>query len=188
MGMSMVRRRIAGYVKANPRSKKKHAPLPRRRDDSDDEVMVGEAAVESRPFMAVSPRRQPEPTLLQKAWKPVVGALAALLVAGVGFLVFGGSGYERSYSSYRETARSSPAPSQAGAGSAPRRAAGQEYPGNGGAAPPVSLADRALPTDESFRATAYVRKKVDLPNISGNCVIRGDGARDMDECLRRQGG
>lgn len=188
MGMSMVRRRIAGYAKADPR-KKKHAPLPRRKSSSpDDDVLVGEEAVESRPFMAVSPRPRPEPTLLGRTWKPAVGAVAALLLIGVGYFVFGGSGYDRSYSSYRE-ASSSPARSYSGQGSAPRRgAAPQEYPGNGGAAAPVSLADRALPTDESFRASNYVRKKVNLPNISGECVIKGDGAKDFGECLRRQGG
>lgn len=184
MGMSMVRRRIAGYAKVDPR-KKKHAPLPRRKSDPNEE-MVGEEAVVSQPFMA-APRPRPEPTRLERAKKPILGAVAALLALGIGFAVFGGFG--SSGRSYAEAAREYDRASQAQAATTPRRgtAVAQEYPGNGGAVAPVSLADRALPTDESFRATAYVRKKVNLPNASGECVIR-EGARDFGECLRRQGG
>lgn len=185
MAVSMVRRRIAGYVKANPRSKKKHAPLPKR---SEEETMVGEAAIVSRPFVA--PVRRPPPTFFERAWKPAAGVLGALLALTIGILIFNSPGRSSSYSSYRETT-TSPAPqSYTGPGTSPRRNGGaaQEYPGNGGAAPPISLADRALPTDESFRATAYVRKKVNLPNISGECVISGGNAKDFGDCLRRQGG
>ncbi|CAG0963784.1 hypothetical protein RHDC4_00853 [Rhodocyclaceae bacterium] len=186
MGMSMVRRRIAGYAKADPR-KKKHAPLPKRKSDPNEE-MVGEEAVVSQPFMAVSPRPRPAPTLMEKARKPILGAVAALVALGLGLAVFGGFGTGRSYA---DAAREYERASQVQASTTPRRgnAVAQEYPGNGGAVAPVSLADRALPTDESFRATAYVRKKVNLPNASGECVIRGgEGARDFGECLRRQGG
>lgn len=188
MGMSMVRRRIAGYAKVDPR-KKKHAPLPRRKSNPDDDVMVGEEAVVSQPFMAVSPRPRPEPTLMERARKPILGAVAALVALGLGLAVFGGFG--SSGRSYADAAREYDRASQTQAATTPRRgnAVAQEYPGNGGAVAPVSLADRALPTDASFRATAYVRKKVNLPNASGECVIRGgEGARDFGECLRRQGG
>lgn len=184
MGMSIVRRRIAGYAKADPR-KKKHAPLPRRKSDPNEE-MVGEAAVERAPFMAVSPRARPEPTWMERARMPVLGAVAALVVLGLGLAIFGSFGQP----TYADVAREYDRASQTQASTTPRRSAAvaQEYPGNGGAIVPVSLADRSLPTDESFRATAYVRKKVNLPNISGECVIKGDGAKDFGECLRRQQG
>lgn len=182
MGISMVRRRIAGYAKVNPRSKKKHAPLPKR---SEDDVMVGEAAAVQQVFMA-APRRQPERTLLEKAWKPIGGAVAALLVLGLGLVMFGGVG--GSGRTYADAAREYDRGTQVQASTPRRTGPTQEYPGNGGAVAPISLADRSLPTDESFRATAYVRKKVNLPNISGECVISGGNAKDFSECLRRQGG
>lgn len=182
MGVSMVRRRIAGYakVKGKPR-----APLPQRKKSDE---MVGEPARPHTPMAAFAPRQLPPKTWWQKAWKPVVGALGVLACCGFAYFVVNSSSrtsydYSADSAQYPRTTSSSSSMSSA----ARRGGQAAAYPGSTGAPENLVLSNRSTPTDESFRASAYARKKVSLPNISGDCVVKG-GSLDIAECLRRQGG
>jgi hypothetical protein len=67
----------------------------------------------------------------------------------------------------------------------PRAARATDHAGAQERTEPVVLSQRAAPTDESFLATAYVRKKVSLPHLSGECTVSGGGSRDVAACLRQ---
>ena len=184
MGMAMVRRRIAGYAKVKGR--KPRPPLPLRQDDWE---MVGERARPYVPMVALGPRPAPPRSWWQKAWKPFASSVGVLLCCGFAYIVFNSS----SRPSYRDATEAAQYPRTAsassGVSSSPRRSGRtSSYPGNEGAPDTIVLSNRSTPTDESFRASAYVRKKVSLPNISGDCVVKGSGSRDIGECLRQQGG
>lgn len=65
-------------------------------------------------------------------------------------------------------------------------------PGNAGARDGVTVdyAQRPSPTDESFRATPYVRRGATvLPaDVSGKCVVSGMPQDELGDCLARHGG
>lgn len=177
MGMAIVRRRVVGYAKLK---RKRPAPPPRREAS---EAMVGEAAKPSRPFAA--PKPPPPASWWQKAWKPAAVSIGALLAIGLTLLVAGSPAGSRASASYADTASSAP-------GNLPRKGGGHkfDYPAVAAAGESASPSGRALQTDESFLASAYVRKKPVAPraSASGDCVVKGGGSRDVAECLRRQGG
>lgn len=185
MGIAMVRRRIAGYAKVKGKAKPR-APLPPRKK-AEDEEMVGEAARVYTPMAAVAPRQLPPRSWWQKAWKPAAGSVGVLLCCGFAYFVLNSS--SRSSYDYSAEAVQYPRTSSASAGvSSVSRRSGQAsaYPGNNVATGNIVLSNRSTPTDESFRATAYVRKKVSLPNLSGDCVVKASGGLDIGECLRQQ--
>lgn len=175
-----VSRRLV-YVK---RTKNPHAPLPRKKPQAEADPMIGEKA---KPFamLAAAPRPQAKEAGWLKFVKP------ALLVSGIAafggvFAMMGGGTKSYSDTSSAEVrtvtaaaTRRPAAPSQAAKASA--------YPGAQESVTPV-LSQRAAPTDQSFLQTAYVRKKVSLDDISGNCTVKGGGSRDVADCLRRAAG
>lgn len=197
MAMAMVRRRFAGYVKIKG---KKKAPLPRRTSSppSADEPMVGgEAAVRVYAPMAAVGRGVEAKPWWHGLWKPLAIGSGVAVGCLIAFFVM------------KAPARS-PAPTTVERPEYPRsvslshsRVVGASAARNGGAGPTgagyvggsdeVVLSNRAAQTDDSFRATGYVRKKVDLPEkvympeISGSCVVKAGGG-DIGECLRRQAG
>lgn len=194
MGVSMVRRRIAGYAKVKP---KPRAPAPRRNDD-DNEQMVGERPKPSAPLAAFAVRQAPQRTWWQKAGKPIAIAAGILVLCGVAFMALKdtvqfASGYSTSANSNSSASSSS---AHSGADSSPRRG-GQSsaYPDGHAGAEEVVLSNRSIPTDESFLAAGYARRKVALPKaapsgapgMTGECVVTGGGITDINECLRQQG-
>lgn len=183
MAMAMVRRRIAGYAKV----KKKRIPVSRKRDPNEE--MVGEAAVVRvyAPTAAVGRAVEAKP-LWHGLWKPLAigsGVAAGCLIA---FFVMKSPGRSGDYSSAQrpEYPRSASLPHARVVGASAARHVEATSTGTGGSAE-VTLSSRRTQTDDSFRATAYARKKVYLPEISGNCVVTGAGARDIAECLRQAG-
>lgn len=180
MSMTLVSRRVIPPSRKAPQ--KRQAPPPPRREESGD--MVGERA---KPFAAfAAPRRPPPPqTWWQKALKPAAISLGVLVSCGFAYILYKASptpssGNNTDFAAYSGATTS-------GGGAAARRAGrAGVYPGNEGAMAPIDLSARTGLTDESFLATAYVRRKVSLPNISGNCVVTGNGSRDVGECLRQQ--
>ena len=175
MGMTIVRRRVVGYVK---KTRKPHVPLPRKRDTDE---MVGERAKPFRPLAAFVSKKPDRDGWWRRAWKPA--ALLAGIVAGAALIYSLAGSLHPASSSDRSVARvSAPAPSS----SLRNNSKAVAYPNDQAGVVEVQLSNRALPTDESFLATAYVRRKVSLPNISGNCVVTGDGSRSIGECLRQQ--
>lgn len=181
MSTTTVSRRVI-FTKMK-KTRKPRVPLPRRPSPSDE--MIGE---EAKPFVfhgGTVPRPVTVGPWWQKALRPAAISLGVLVCAAGAYFLSS----QTSRSSYdRGTeARAAAASSSVGAGrSRVRIAQSSAYPGGEAAVEPVVLSNRAAPTDESFRATAYVRKKVSLPNISGNCVVGESGGRDIGECLRRQ--
>lgn len=180
MGMAMVRRRIAGYAKV---TRKPRAPLPKRKKDDE---LVGEQARPSAPMAAFNPRKAQPKTWWQKALKPAAIALTLLLGAGLAYLVLK-SPARPAYDYSADTAQYPRTPSSAAMSAAARRS-GHTFgtSSSEGGTDGVVVSNRSTPTDDSFRASGYVRKKVLLPNISGECVVKGNGTRDIGDCLRRQ--
>lgn len=187
MAIAMVRRRIAGYAKV----KRKRAPLPKKSHGPEDGPMVGETTVRVYAPMAAVGRSVPRQSAWQRLWKPAVLGSGLLIGCIVAFMSLK-SPARTSYSTaerqdYPKTASLS-ASRVVGASAARRggQSAGGNAPGNVGGGEMVVLVNRNAPTDDSFRAGAYVRQKVFLPNVSGDCVVTGNGARDIDECLRQR--
>lgn len=183
MAIAMVRRRIAGYAKV----KRKRAPLPKK-SGPDDGPMVGEAVRVYAPMAAVGRSGAPR-SQWQKLWKPMVLGTGLLVGCIVAFMVM--KSPSRSYSAgveRQDYPKTSPLSASRVVGASAARRSGQSAggnaPGNVGGGEMVVLVNRNAPTDDSFRAGAYVRQKVFLPNVSGDCVVTGNGARDIDECLR----
>lgn len=181
MAMAMVRRRIAGYAKV----KKKRIPVPRKRDPN--EQMVGEEAVVRvyAPTAAVGRAVVAKPWW-HGLWKPLAigsGVAAGCLIA---FFVMKSPGRSDDYSSAQrpEYPRSASLPHARVVGASAARRVEATSAGTGGSTE-VVLSNRRAQTDDSFRATGYARKKVYLPDISGNCT--GTGAQ-IAECLRQQAG
>lgn len=176
MSMTMVSRRVMN-IKVK-RTSKPRVPLPRR---STSDEMVGEKA---KPFVmrAAAPRVEAPRAWWQKAIKPAAICAGILVCAGFGYLLSNAS----SRSSYERTTevRSAPVPTvsfgrQRGVTLADGMP-GQAISEN------IALSNRPTPDERSFRASGYVRSKVALPNISGNCVVRDRGEQDVGACLRRQ--
>lgn len=187
MAMAMVRRRIAGYAKV----KRKSAPLPKKSGPADG-PMVGDEVRVYAPLAAVGRTGAPRSTW-QKLWKPVVIGSGLLVGCIVAFMVM--KSPTRAYSGGVERqdypkSSSLSASHVVGASAARRSGAAPSSNGQGnlGGGEMVVLVNRTAPTDASFRASAYVREKVFLPNVSGDCVVGGNGARDINDCLRQQGG
>lgn len=182
MSTTTVSRRVI-FTKMK-KTRKPRVPLPRRPSPSDE--MVGEQA---KPFVFLGgtvPRAVPASPWWQKALRPAAIALGVLVCGACAYFLANQSS-RPSYDRGAET-RASAASSTSG-GARPSRvriAQSSAYPGGDSVVEPIVLSNRAAPTDASFRATAYVRKKVSLPNISGNCVVSDSGSRDIGECLRRQ--
>ncbi len=185
MAMAMVRRRIAGYAKV----KKKRIPVPRRKDPSEE--MVGEAAVRIYAPMAAVGRSVEAKPWWHGIWKPLAigsGVTAGCLIAF--FVMKGpGGGDSSSRSAERnEYHRSVSLPHSRTVGAVEVRRGGASFAGERAAPQEVVLSQRSAPSVESFRAAGYTRKKVYLPEISGNCTVGGSGAQDIAECLRQQAG
>jgi hypothetical protein len=164
-----VRRRLI-FIK---KTKNPHAPLPKRRRSSSDE-MVGEKAKPFAPLAA--PAR---PVVREAGWrrfaKPALAALGGvgLLVGGIVMVATSGPA-SRDYAEPEiRSVVSRPAVTTVRVGNPTREDIA-----------PVAMMERPTPTDASFLASAHVRRKVSLPNISGNCKI-GEGGQDMADCLRR---
>lgn len=188
MSMAMVSRRFAGYAKkgkGKPRPRVVRQPTVKDKDD-----LVGDEARPQRAMAAFVPRQLPPTAWWQKAWKPAAISVGLLACCWFAFVVVNSS--NQSSSNYAADSRSYSSASPSSMGISSRRG-GQAaaYPGNTGATESIVLSDRSTPTDESFRATAYVRKKVSLPNkvslshMSGECVVKGGGVEDIVECLRK---
>lgn len=180
MAMAMVRRRIAGYAKV----KKKRIPVPRKRDPNEE--MVGEAAVRVYAPMAAVGRSVEIKPWWHGIWKPLAigsGVATGCLIA---FFVMKSPGRSDDYSSAQRPTppRSASLPHARVVGASAARHVEATSAGTGGSTE-VVLSNRHAQTDESFRATGYARKKVYLPDISGNCS--GNGAQIAD-CLRQQAG
>jgi hypothetical protein len=185
MAIAMVRRRIAGYAKV----KRKRAPLPKKSNGPDDGPMVGEAVRVYAPMAAVGRSGAPR-SQWQKLWKPVFFGSGLLVGCIVAFLVM--KSPSRSYSPAPERQdypKTSPLSASRVVGASAARRSGPTTSSNGqgnvGGGEMVVLVNRNAPTDDSFRAGAYVRQKVFLPNASGDCVVSG-GSDDIGDCLRRQ--
>lgn len=184
MAMAMVRRRIAGYAKV----KTKRIPVPRRPRSSDpDEQMVGEEAIVRvyAPRAAVGRSVEAKPWW-HGLWKPLAigsGVAAGCLIA---FFVMKSPDRSDDYSSAQrpEYPRSASLPHARVVGASAARHVEASSAGTGGSTELV-LSNRSAQTDDSFRATGYARKKVYLPDISGNCTGSG---QEIAECLRRQAG
>lgn len=188
MALSMVRRRVAGYTKARP----KHRPRAPQREPRDDEQMVGEQARPAAPMSAMGARRAPSRSSpWQKAAKPATVAAGILLFCGIAFVALKDT--VRFASGYRAAGESSHAAASSGAGLSSRRGGqSSEYPRGSADTVEVVLSNRSAPTDESFLAAGYARKKAVLPaaadsGVSGECVVKGGGVADINECLRQQG-
>ena len=180
MSMSMVSRRVAGYRKGK---RKSMAPPPPR---AAQEESLRESAQRFAPFAV----RAAPPTGFwsQKSLLKGMALLGgAIVCGGLAYFVLKEGGNASSSSAYAPPARTEFAAARPPSDPSFRRqsrvsvSAGGQTPAHS-----VAGADRALPTDNSFLATAYVRKKVSLPNISGVCVVKGNGSIDVAECLRRQ--
>jgi hypothetical protein len=184
MAMAMVRRRIAGYAKV----KRKRVPLPKK-NSAAEEQMVGEAVRVYAPMAAVG-RPLAQRSAWQRLWKPSVIGFGLLIGCIAAFMAMK-SPARYSYApaverqDYPKTASVS-ASRIVGASSARRAQSGSGGTGYVGD-DAVVLSNRSAPTDESFRAGAYIRQKVFLPNVSGECVVTGSGG-DIGECLRQQAG
>lgn len=205
MAMAIVRRRFAGFVKVKA---KKKAPLPRRPSSSTpdtNEQMVGDAAVVRvyAPRAAVGRAVEAKPWW-HGLWKPLaigggvaVGCLIAFLIMKAPARSPSGSSVERP--EYPRSVSLSHS-RVVGAAAARNGAAGPTGAGHVGGSDEVILSNRAAQTDDSFRASGYVRKapeavdgvaaparaKVYLPEASGSCVV--GGGRDFGDCLRQQAG
>ena len=129
----------------------------------------------------------------QTYWKPTVGGIVAVIACIVVLATI----KSPSRSNYDVTADRQDYPKTASAsrsrivGAAATRSGGRaadrsDSGGNGGGET-VLQTNRSVQTDDSFRASAHVRR-VYLPEISGNCVVTGSGSRDIGECLRQQAG
>lgn len=185
MAMAMVRRRIAGYAKV----KKKRIPVPRRMDPN--EQMVGEEAVVRvyAPSAAVGRAVEAKPWW-HGIWKPLAigsGVTVGCLIAFFVMKAPGGDSSSRS-AERNEYHRSVSLPHSRTVGAVEVRRGGASFAGERAAPQEVVLSQRSAPSVESFRAAGYTRKKVYLPEISGNCTIGGGGAQDITECLRQQAG
>lgn len=185
MAMAMVRRRIAGYAKG----KKKRAPVPRRSEPNEE--MVGEQAVRMySPMAAVGRTIAPKPWW-HGIWKSLAIGSGVIVGCVLAFAVIKSPtrSYADTAAERRDYPRSAVLPHSrvVGAVEARRGETGVTGAKEDAGSREIVLSNRAAPTDMSFQATAYVRKKVYLPEISGNCVV-GNGSQDMGECLRRQVG
>lgn len=184
MAMAMVRRRIAGYAKV----KKKRVPLPKKSGPADG-PMVGDAVRVYAPLAAVG-RSGASRSRWQTLWKPVVIGASLLVGCIVAFMVMKSPSrsYPPAYERQDYPKTSALSASRIVGASAARRSgsASSNGQGNVGGGEMVVLVNRGVPTDDSFRASAYVREKVFLPNVSGDCVV--GGALDINDCLRQQRG
>jgi hypothetical protein len=167
MGTTVRRRLIFIKKTRNP-----HAPLPKRRPSSSDE-MVGEKAKPFAPLAASS-----RPVIRKAGWQRFAKPTAILV--GIGLLAGGVAMVAMSGSASRDYAEpeirsvvSRPSVTTVRVGNPTREDIA-----------PVAVMERSTPTDASFLASAHVRRKVALPNISGNCMV-GDGGHDVADCLRR---
>lgn len=149
--------------------------------------MVGEPARHFAPLSVhVAPKPQATGWMQQRWVKGMAMLVGAIACSGLGYLVFKATG-----ASSDEPVRTERAASRTHAiyeAEPTYRRPPRVTVSSGGQAIPEHPAqtERATLTDSSFLATSYVRKKVSLPNISGNCVVKGNGALDVGECLRRQ--
>jgi hypothetical protein len=180
MTMTTVSRRVAGFAKVK-KAAKPHAPMPRRDTPN---VMGGRRTT---PVVTVPVERKEaiQRTWWQRAAKPVGMAIGALACCGCIFVVATAKpAATGTLYAYRADSESAPvtAPSRA----AQTSTGASLYSGSDAPQQEIVLSNRSTPTDESFLASAYVRRKVSLPNISGNCVVTGSGSRDVGECLRQQ--
>lgn len=188
MAMAMVRRRIAGYAKV----KRKRPALPRRHDPNDQ--LVGEGARVYAPMAAVG-RAVAPPPWWQKYAKPlgfgflaIVGGLVALLIMkGPSRPAYDSSAERPEYPRSASLSHSRVVGAVAARSGGPAMAGARSGDHLGGSNE-VVLSNRATPSEDSFRATGYARKKVFLPDISGNCTVTGSGGKDIGECLRQQAG
>jgi len=185
MAMAMVRRRIAGYAKV----KRKRIPAPRRVDPN--EQMVGEAAT----VRVYAPRAAVGRSVVAKPWwhgiwKPLAigsGVTAGCLIAFFFMKSPGGDSSSRT-AERNEYHRSVSLPHSRVVGAVEVRRGGASFAGERAAPQEVVLSQRSAPSADSFRASGYARKKVYLPEISGNCTVGGSGTQDIAECLRQQAG
>lgn len=186
MAMAMVRRRIAGFAKI----KRKRVPLPKKTDPN--AAMVGGEARVYSPMAAVG-----RPVVRKSFWQVYGKLTLAGIVVLIACIVAFATMRSPSRPNYDVTADRQDYPKTASAsrsrivGAVATRSGGQaaddgRLSGIGGGEM-VLLTNRAAQTDDSFRASAHVRK-VFLPEISGNCVVTGSGSRDIGECLRQQAG
>lgn len=183
MSMSTVRRRVV-MVKVK-KTHKPHVPLPRR---STSRELTGERAKPYVGFAAPAPRVAPPRTWWQKALMPAGIFFGALVCGGFAYAVINAS-TRPSYDRTARTAETAPASSPARV-SSPRVWGAQASSDHGGRATSDYAAQRdraAVSSDDSFRASAYARKKAYLPNAAGDCAVQGRGSRDVGECLRQQG-
>ncbi len=181
MTMTVVSRRVVGFAK----TKRKVVPQLPPKQASDE--LVGEPA---RPFAMLARRAVPDSPKKngwQRLWKP-----AAILIVAVACFGLAYYSITSSRSPLAEYSASNERPSHASSrhsGSGMSMREGARSSGSSQVSErqvPVVLSERTLPTDDSFRATAYVRRKLSFPNISGVCVVKGSGSRDIGDCLRRQ--
>lgn len=183
MSMTLVSRRVVGYVKGKPKAKARKRP---QAPPEPSEKVIGGPARPFTPFAVHKAVAVPAQNWWLRSWRPAALSIGALLCCAFAFYAMRdlvGPSAERSARSATVTTTQSRAVGTSSSRQGARSAA--VYPGNDTHTGEVVLSQRSLPTDESFRATAYVRKKA-LPNISGTCVVRGSGARDIGDCLRRQ--
>lgn len=189
MSMSMVRRRVAGFAKVK---RKKQPPAPR--PGAAQQAGSGEVRVYA-PSAAVGRAVAP------KAWwqgllKPL-GIGSGLALAGLAtFVIINSPSRPASAATTEryEYPRSASLPHSRVVGAAAARTggpafAGAKEEGPGGGREMVVLVHRGPQTAESFRAAAYTRKKVDLPDgkiyvtaTSGECVVGAGGS--LGDCLR----
>lgn len=186
-----------------PKGKLKRKAPECERPQSGTEQMVGEAGRGFVPLATHAPEAVVEKAWWQKSWRPVVMLLVfatagGLFASGAMFLlgkvapelssketnyVDIGIKSRKSAHTASQSPLSAPTP-QYGSVSSGSYTAGVSSASSEGAI--GSMSEPMLASDESFMASSYVRRKVSLPNISGNCVVRGNGSIDVNDCLRRQ--
>jgi len=182
MSMSMVSRRVVGHTKG-----KRKSAAPAHQSLGAGE-MIGERAPKFVPMMAGAAPKPAAGIWSQKSLlKGLAMLVGALLCASLAYFVFKGRSDTSRDRTEQAELQVSRAASPAAASPMHRRpgrpavsAGGQDVSQN------PALAERSGLTDTSFLATAYVRKKVALPNISGVCTVKANGAIDVEDCLRRQ--
>lgn len=183
MSMTLVSRRIVGYVKSKPKAKARKRP---QTAPEPSEKVIGGPARPFTPFAVHTAVAAPAQNWWLRSWRPAalsIGALLCCALAAYAMRGLVGSSTERSA---RSATVAEAQPRAVGTSSARQGArSASVYPGNETHTGEVVLSQRSLPTDESFLATGNARKR-SLHYISGTCVVRGNGARDIGECLRRQ--
>lgn len=146
MATTSVSRRLV-YIK---KTKNPVAPLPKQSRDKSSDQMVGEEAKPAATFAAPPRRIARQPSSAMKFAKFGM-VLIGVVCAGAAAALISNSRSEapRGYREPEVAAVSRPAPSRVV----------ESDPGTREGALPAVLAQRSAPTDESFRASAYARRR-----------------------------